>query len=92
MSTNFSYLKDSRDFALFASSCIDAENVLSTSPVLSAVASRKALELCVKWIYSTDNTLRRPREDGGVFSILYPMEINRYILPELFPEKRQFFL
>ena len=64
MSTNFSYLKDSREFALFASSCIDAENVLSTSPVLSAVASRKALELCVKWIYSTDNTLRRPREDG----------------------------
>ncbi len=31
---------------------------------MSAVASRKALELCVKWIYSTDETLGRPREDG----------------------------
>ena len=64
MATNFSYLKDKAEYALFGPACIDAENVLSTSPVMSAVASRKALELCVKWIYSTDKTLRKPREDG----------------------------
>lgn len=64
MNTNFSYLKNKKEYALFGPACIDAENVLATSPVMSAVASRKALELCVKWIYSTDNTLGKPREDG----------------------------
>lgn len=64
MNTNFSHLKSKKEYALFGPSCIDAENVLSTSPVMSAVASRKALELCVKWVYSIDNTFRRPREDG----------------------------
>lgn len=64
MNTNFSYLKNKKEYALFAPVCIDAENVLSTSTVVSAVASRKALELCVKWIYFTDDTLGRPREDG----------------------------
>lgn len=64
METNFSYLAGKKEYALFAPACIDAENVLSTSPVMSAVASRKALELCVKWIYSIDNTLGKPRENG----------------------------
>lgn len=67
MDTNFSYLKGKTEYALFGPACIDAENVLSTSPVMSAVASRKALELCVKWIYSTDETLGRPQEDGLQF-------------------------
>ena len=48
MNTNFSYLRDTKEYELFGPACIDAENVLSTSPVMSAVASRKALELCVK--------------------------------------------
>ena len=64
MTTNFSYLTNTTEYELFGSACIDAENVLSTSPVMSAVASRKALELCVKWIYSIDNTLRTPRDNG----------------------------
>lgn len=64
MNTNFSYLANCREYELFGPACIDAENVLSTSPVMSAVASRKALELCVKWIYSTDTTLGTPRDDG----------------------------
>lgn len=64
MDTNFSYLKGKEEYALFGPACIDAENVLAMSPVMSAVASRKALELCVKWIYSTDTTLNTPRENG----------------------------
>ncbi len=64
MDTNFSYLKVKTEYALFGPACMDAENVLATSPVMSAVASRKALELCVKWIYSTDDTLGTPRENG----------------------------
>lgn len=64
MTTNFSYLRGIEEYELFGPACIDAEIVLSTSPVMSAVASRKALELCVKWIYSIDNTLGTPRENG----------------------------
>lgn len=64
MTTNFSYLTNTTEYELFGPACIDAENVLSTSPVMSAVASRKALELCVKWIYSIDNTLKNPRDNG----------------------------
>lgn len=64
MTTNFSYLINTKEYELFGPACIDAENVLSTSPVMSAVASRKALELCVKWIYSIDNTLGKPHENG----------------------------
>lgn len=64
MKTNFSYLIETEEYMLFGPACIDAENVLSTSPVMSAVASRKALELCVKWIYSVDNTLGKPSDDG----------------------------
>lgn len=48
METNFSFLKEKREYDLFANACIDAEKILESSPVMSAVASRKALELCVK--------------------------------------------
>lgn len=64
MTTNFSYLNSIKEYELFSSACVDAENVLSTSPVMSMVASRKALELCVKWIYSIDNSLGTPSENG----------------------------
>ena len=68
MKTNFSYLDGRKEFELFGPACMDAEKVLGTSPVMSAVASRKALELCVKWIYAVDSgTLGTPREDGLQF-------------------------
>ncbi|MCM1183672.1 MAG: DEAD/DEAH box helicase family protein [Roseburia sp.] len=64
MNTNFSYLSAQKEYALFAPACVDAEKVLSTSPVMSAAASRKALELGVKWIYSVDTALGKPRDNG----------------------------
>lgn len=64
MNTNFSYLEPKKEYALFAPACMDAEKVLSASSVMSAVASRKALELGVKWIYSVDNMLGRPVDNS----------------------------
>ena len=64
MATNFEFLKDIPDYQLFADACMDAENVLATSPAMSAVGSRKAFELAVKWVYAADSTLRMPYKDN----------------------------
>ena len=58
METNFSFLESKKEYELFAGACIDAECILESSPVMSAVASRKALELGVKWVYSIDSALK----------------------------------
>ena len=55
----------------FSGACIDAERILESSPVMSAVASRKALELCVKWIYSIDSALEPIGNREGLQSLLH---------------------
>ncbi|WP_301173560.1 DEAD/DEAH box helicase family protein [Brevibacillus nitrificans] len=64
MTANFEYLQGQTEFNLFALACIEAERVLATSPAMSAVGSRKALELAVKWVYSADNTISMPYKDN----------------------------
>ncbi|AZK48459.1 DEAD/DEAH box helicase family protein [Paenibacillus lentus] len=64
MPANFGFLQGQPEYKLFASACIEAERVLSTSPAMAAVGSRKALELAVKWVYSADNTISMPYKDN----------------------------
>ena len=64
MVSNFSFLKDKMEYALFAPACIEAERVFSASPAMCAVGCRKALELAVKWVYAADNTMRTPYQDN----------------------------
>jgi type I restriction enzyme R subunit len=64
MVTNFGFLKSRTEYQLFANACIEAESVLSTSPAMSAVGSRKAFELAVKWVYSVDSTIKMPYKDS----------------------------
>ncbi len=71
METNFSYLKKKKEFALFATPCMEAEDVLYISPAISALASRRALELCVKWIYAADASLTRPGERETLQDLLH---------------------
>lgn len=71
MEINFSFLEEKREYELFANACIDAERILESSPVMSAVASRKALELCVKWIYSIDSSLKPIEYRDGLQSLLH---------------------
>ncbi|WP_168121272.1 DEAD/DEAH box helicase family protein [Paenibacillus sp. HB172176] len=61
---NFEFLSGQKDYKLFAAACIEAERVLATSPAMSAVGSRKALELAVKWVYAADNTVKMPYKDN----------------------------
>lgn len=62
--TNFEFLRNIADYALFANAAIEAEKVLATSPSMCAIGCRKALELAVKWVYSADNTITMPYKDN----------------------------
>ncbi|WP_068793505.1 DEAD/DEAH box helicase family protein [Brevibacillus laterosporus] len=72
MTANFDFLQGQTEYNLFALACIEAERVLTTSPAMSAVGSRKALELAVKWAYSADNTISMPYKNNLVSLIHEP--------------------
>lgn len=79
MQTNFDFLLEDQQFEPFSEAAVSAEKVLSISPALCVTACRTALEFSVKWIYSVDNSLRRPYEDKLV--TLISTEDFRDILP-----------
>ena len=62
--SNFQFLTENPRYQLFAAAAVDAENLLELSPAMSAAASRKALELAVKWIYAADKSLNTPYRDN----------------------------
>lgn len=64
MAANFDFLRNQTQYQMFAAACIEAERVLASSPAMSAVGSRKALELAVKWVYAADETIRMPYRDN----------------------------
>ena len=62
--SNFSFLHENTQYALFAPAAIEAEKVYTSAPAMCAVGCRKALELAVKWVYSADNTMQMPYKDN----------------------------
>ena len=62
--SNFAFLQNQSEYALFAPACIEAERIFSASPAMCVVGCRKALELAVKWVYAADNTLKMPYKDN----------------------------
>ena len=58
--SNFEFLKDRAEYALFAAAAIEAEKVFATAPAMCAVGCRKALELAVKWVYAADAPWKCP--------------------------------
>ena len=61
---NFSFLIGQGNYEMFAGACMDAERALSLSPTISALASRRAFELAVKWVYAADETIKPPYKDN----------------------------
>lgn len=61
---NFDFLKDKEIFKSFSGSCIEAEKSIVVSPATTAILTRRALELAVKWLYSFDNDLEMPYRDN----------------------------
>lgn len=50
--SNFSFLLGQDDYEQFAIPCVEAEKAFSISPTMCAMATRKAFELAVKWVYA----------------------------------------
>ncbi len=64
MGGNFTFLNDKETFKSFIGACLEAEKSILVSPATTAILSRRALELAVKWVYSFDEDLRLPYQDN----------------------------
>ncbi len=59
MMSNFDFISDSRLIDI-KNACIEAEKGLTITATTSAIMSRKALELGIKWVYGVDGDLKIP--------------------------------
>nr|WP_147535946.1 DEAD/DEAH box helicase family protein [Bacillus marasmi] len=64
LTTNFGFLKEKTQYINFTSACLEAEKALIVSPATCAILARRALELAVKWLYSSDSELKVPYQDN----------------------------
>lgn len=62
--SNFSFLLGQDDYEQFAIPCVEAEKAFSISPTMCAMATRKAFELAVKWVYAADRSIQMPYRDN----------------------------
>lgn len=61
---NFDFLLEDKDYSDFADACIQAERAMMLNPTMSALLTRRALELAVKWVYKFDQYLKIPYQDN----------------------------
>jgi type I restriction enzyme R subunit len=84
MCTNFDFLKQNKQYSSFADQAIEAEKSLLISYATSAILSRRALELAVRWVYSYDNALILPYQDN-ISSLIHEYSFRNILEPSLFP-------
>lgn len=84
MCTNFDFLKHNKQYSSFAEQAIEAEKSLLVSSATSAILSRRALELAVRWVYSFDNALILPYQDN-ISSLIHEYSFRNILEPSLFP-------
>ena len=82
--SNFNFLKEKKQYSSFANACFEAEKGLVVSPAVSAIQSRRALELAVKWVYSYDSALKVPYQDN-LSSLIHDREFLGIIDEDLLP-------
>ena len=63
MTYNFEFLKKEEKYNSFSLACIEAEKSLVVSYATTAILSRRALELAIKWVFSYDDDLVPPYQD-----------------------------
>ncbi|MBN2657183.1 MAG: DEAD/DEAH box helicase family protein [Spirochaetales bacterium] len=80
---NFSYLKKHDYYNTFSSACVEAEKSLVVSYASTAILSRRALELSIKWLYSYDSDLTLPYQDN-LSSLMYNYSFKDLIDMRLF--------
>ncbi|MGM7683202.1 DEAD/DEAH box helicase family protein [Cytobacillus sp. Hm23] len=84
MLRNFEFLKDKDEFSSFAYACLEAENSLQVSPATCAILTRRAFELAVKWLYSSDSELNVPYQNN-LSSLIHERTFLAIIDEDLFP-------
>ncbi|MFD0619697.1 DEAD/DEAH box helicase family protein [Paenibacillus sp. GCM10027629] len=84
MCTNFDFLRDKSIFQSFADSAVESEKSLLVSPATSAILTRRALELAIKWVYTFDTELKIPYQDN-ISSLIHEPTFRQIIDPQLFP-------
>jgi len=85
MCTNFDFIKQNKRYISFADQAIEAEKSLLVSSSTSAILSRRALELAVRWVYSYDGALIVPYQDN-LSSLIHADSFRGIIDPSLFPK------
>ncbi len=84
MTSNFAFLKKNSIFDSFTDACLEAEKSLVVSNATTAILSRRALELAVKWVFSNDEELRVPYQDN-LSSLIHDYSFKNIIDSNLFP-------
>lgn len=80
---NFDFLKDRKEFAMFAASAMEAEKVFASAPAMCAIGCRKALELAVKWVYTVDKAIQAPYKDN-LSALIHEYTFKKQLDPTLF--------
>lgn len=80
---NFDFLKKNKLYESFAFACIEAEKSLVVSYATTAILTRRALELAIKWVYSYDEDLKVPYQDN-LSSLIHDYSFKSIIDPKLF--------
>lgn len=82
--SNFEFLKGKKNFESFTNPCLEAEKSILVSPATTAILSRRALELAVKWVYSFDSDLVLPYQDN-ISSLIHNNSFIELIDYEMLP-------
>lgn len=84
MQSNFNFLKKHKLYDSFSGACIEAEKSLVVSYASTAILTRRALELAVKWVFSYDEELSAPYQDN-LSSLIHDYNFRSVIDVKLFP-------
>lgn len=84
MCYNFEFLKKHKLYSSFTDACIEAEKSLVVSYSTTAILTRRALELAVKWVFSYDQDLTVPYQDN-LSSLIHDYSFKSVIDIKLFP-------
>lgn len=84
MCHNFDFLNKHKLYESFSGACVEAEKSLVVSYATTAILTRRALELAVKWVFSYDEELKLPYQDN-LSSLIHDYSFKGIIDIKLFP-------
>ncbi len=83
--SNFEFLQKEEIFKTFADECVESEKSIAINTVTTAIMTRRALELAVKWMYANDKELVVPYQDN-ISTLIHDITFKNIIDGRLFNE------